>query len=85
MTPKEKAVELLEKFYIELKEHKGFYDIETARQCAIISVDEIIRLSERADLFLMKTKRQLLTGFKPTENYMEYWADVKKELKNLPA
>ncbi len=85
MSEKEKATELLEKFYTELKDHKGFYDIETARQCAIISVDEIIRLSERADLFLIKTKHQLLTGFKPTENYMEYWVGVKKELKNLPA
>ena len=89
MTPKEKAKELVDKFY-PLADGMGsmekFYDevcFENQKKCALIAVDEIIRLSERADLFLMKTKHQLLAGFKPTENYMEYWVEVKKEIDSL--
>jgi hypothetical protein len=89
MSEKEKANELIEKFLLVEKESSEMFnahiDYFLAVQCAIVLVDEIIRLSERADLFLMKTKHQLLTGFKPTEQYMEYWDGVKKELKNLPA
>ena len=88
MTEKEKAEELVKKHLTAIAEESMDSDKMmrySAAQCAIVSVDEIIRLSERADLFLMKTKHQLLTGFKPTEEYMEYWSGVKKELKNLHA
>jgi hypothetical protein len=37
MTPKEKAKELVDKFYNEVKY------MERAKQCAIISVDELIK------------------------------------------
>ena len=43
MNAKQKAQELVERFCLELKEHKGYYDFETAKQCAIICVDEIIK------------------------------------------
>jgi hypothetical protein len=41
-SPKEKAKELLDKFYVELKEHIGYYDIEIAKQCSIITVNKIL-------------------------------------------
>jgi hypothetical protein len=47
MNPKEKAKELFEKYFIELKEHQGYYDLETAKQCVIIAVDEIINELEK--------------------------------------
>jgi hypothetical protein len=69
MNPKEKAKELFEKYYVELKEHKGFYDLETAKQCVIITVDEIIK-TFRKDL----PEIGLGKGF---------WAEVKQEINNL--
>ena len=88
MSEKEKANELIKKFLLVERESSEMFnahiDYFLAVQCAIVLVDEIIRLSERSDLFLMMTKRQLLTGFIPTEEYMEYWSGVKKELEKLP-
>jgi hypothetical protein len=69
MNPREKAKELFEKYYVELKEHNGFYDLETAKQCVIIAVDEIIK-TFRKDL----PKIGLGKGF---------WAEVKQEINNL--
>ena len=87
MSKKAKALELIEKFLLVERESSEMFnahiDYFLAVQCAIVLVNEIIRLSERPDLFLMKTKHQLLTGFKPTEQYMEYWVGVKKELNLL--
>jgi len=42
MTPKEKAKELVNKFYIQ--EIKYYENITTAKQCALIAVDEILNL-----------------------------------------
>lgn len=39
LTPKEKAEELVSKYALELKEHSGYYDFETARNCALIAVE----------------------------------------------
>jgi hypothetical protein len=45
MKAEKKAKELFDKYYVELKEHKGYYDLETAKQCALIAVDEILKVS----------------------------------------
>ena len=42
MTPKEKAKELVNKFYIQ--EIKYYENITTAKECALIAVDEILNL-----------------------------------------
>lgn len=42
MSPKEEAISIFDSFYLELREHGGFYDLDTARQCAIITVKKII-------------------------------------------
>ena len=80
MSEKEKATELLEKFYIELKEHKGFYDIETARQCAIISVDEIINSSPSAPIL-----SDAGSFVNDIEESTEWWKGVRVEIEKLPA
>jgi hypothetical protein len=69
MNPREKAKELFEKYYVELKVHKVFYDSQTAKQCAIIAVNEIIK-TFRKDL----PEIGLGKGF---------WAEVKQEINNL--
>ena len=72
-SPKEKAKELLDKFYVELKEHIGYYDIEIAKQCALIAVNE----AEQAEYNVL-IKFNLVT-----ETYKsKYWEEVKQELEN---
>jgi hypothetical protein len=87
MNPKQKADELVAIFLLVEQESSEMFNPHInyflAVRCSIVSVNEIIRLSKRSDLFLMMTKRQLLTGFEPTQEYMEYWAKVKKELEKL--
>lgn len=72
MTPQEKAKELMDK-YINLvpKEFNGM-DINLAKQCALIVVDEII--SEYSVLVIE-------TAF-CGKQYL-YWKQVKQEIKKL--
>ena len=79
MTPKEKALELVEK-YLKLDiEIGGQYDgyltmkMYDAKQCALIAVDEIIEA----------TKTEI---DRPDYNGVvldKYWQEVKTELENL--
>lgn len=69
MKAKEKATEIVNRFYIELHEHKGHYDLETARQCALIVVDELIKEC---------------TLYRPSpEPRFDYLQQVKVEILNL--
>jgi hypothetical protein len=74
MTPKEKAVELIEKFEKEVYK----YDLDTndkydmslfhlAKQCALIAVDEILKITW-VDKFLIVE---------------DYWNEVKQEIQKL--
>jgi hypothetical protein len=40
MTPKEKAIHLVDNFF---KKTHPYYDVEDAKQCALIAVDEIMK------------------------------------------
>ena len=73
MTPKEKAGELVDKFW------KSCYDKHDiaklvkadAKQCALIAVDEILKAVDNPDeTYLMK-------------HSVEYWSQVKQEIENL--
>ncbi len=64
MTPREKAIELLEK-------HEALLNYQHAKQCALITVDEIIELIEFN---------------KYDDKYWEeekYWSEVKQEINKL--
>jgi hypothetical protein len=69
MTPKEKAIEIVDKYNELLSVHvfNGTYDI--AQQCALIAVDELIKSWDK-DLY---------------ENCgaSEYWQEVKQEIEKL--
>jgi hypothetical protein len=84
MTPKEKAQELVDKFYntphcgIEHQPNKRYCDcIEMnpfqAKQCALMAVDEIIKLDMLIDedTYVM------------TPSYLQYWEQVKQEIQKL--
>ena len=65
MTPKEKAKELFDKMLNEID--KTCDDYFTAKQCALMAVDEILKVS----LFFKLIAET------------EYWEEVKKEIEKL--
>ena len=81
MTPKEKAKELVDKFY-DTTPNEAFIDeplvLSTpysswgqAKQCALIAVDELIN-----------TASPVYDSFWPM-NTKDYWQEVKQEIKNI--
>ena len=72
MTPKEKAKELEEMFFdLDMYDYEGYVywmEKENAKQCALICVEELIKLYE-----FENPNR----GFK-----ISYWDEVYQELKN---
>ena len=74
MTPKEKAIELAN-IYLDITKRSldiegWFYDVDIAKQCALILVDEII-----------KSNYKVLSGVKPS--FYDYWIEVKQEIEKL--
>ena len=66
MTPKEKAEDLLHRYDVLQTYIEGF-NLENAKQCALIAVDEIINVIEDNCL----------------EYDDNYWEDVKTEIQKL--
>ena len=73
MTPKEKALELYEKFTFPCWECDEF---AKAKECALIAVDEIIDLLPNINLTPPIQRR-------PDEFYFQYWGIVKQEIEQL--
>jgi hypothetical protein len=70
MTPKEKAIELMDNFEDELMECDTYF-LETAKQkCALIAVDEILNIDNIKPYILHK-------------EIIEFYQDVKQEIENL--
>lgn len=75
MTPKEKAEELVSKYYDIEWLYEGyniFMPKEKAKQCALIAVDEII---EAIDFDWMEVQN--------LERVHTYWQEVKQEIEKL--
>lgn len=81
MTPKEKAKELFDKMYI-VDDPMGNYPMcfNTAKQCALIAVDEIIKGIERGF-----DEYEKGTGIyvKNRIFYWDFYSDVKVEINKL--
>ena len=83
MTAKEKAKQLVQRFYFSLPNNGSFTGLnninrrwEEGKKCALIAIDEIINsnpTSQRSDPFL---------GNRTYEN-VNYWKDVKQEIEKL--
>jgi hypothetical protein len=69
MTPKEKAKELVDKFYQEapLDEIKFYSNDVMAKSCALIAINELI----------------YETQFEVPNIRQKYWINVKQEIENL--
>lgn len=84
MTPKEKAIELYEKFKpftlkVTYKMNDGsiLENNWNAKQCALIAVDELIEATSMRYEF--RNGEIVEAGRKP----LQYWLDVKNEIENL--
>ena len=83
MTPKEKAIELVDKFYCKKDAIGLTFNINwsNAKQCALIAVDEIIK--QFVGVFtLFKNAGILNTDVKDSLNY-NFWQEVKQEIEKL--
>lgn len=84
MTPKEKATELVNLFFTQ--EIKYYNDINTAKEFALISVDEIVKSKQLRYLF---TEEQIdcMEGTSDSrwiyDTFMEYWEEVQGEIKKI--
>ena len=77
MTPKEKALELFEKFNNPDKTNYPY--IHNAQQCALIAVDELIKYHDD----LMDVVRYELPSNIVAVIPYKYWDDVKQEIEAL--
>lgn len=83
MTPREKAIQLMEKFgthanatgYIGEFRHEILKD--SSKQCALIAVDEIIASLESAVDYIEDSELYVLN------TRIGYWQDVKTEINKL--
>lgn len=73
MTTKRKATDLVSKF---LESDKMVFNIEGAKECALIAVYEIIEQWEYIDTYLSNMNNKLNPNLK-------YWYEVKQEIENL--
>jgi len=68
MTPKEKAIELIDKFE---NETYSLIQGQLSKQCALIAVEEILKAVDNPDeKYSMKDS-------------VDYWQEVKQEIENL--
>jgi hypothetical protein len=73
MTPKEKAIELSNKYFEQFLAFGEYLSIEKANKCALIAVDEIINAN----------------GLHPNDTDYDYnkaeiyWQEVKQEIEKL--
>ena len=82
MTPKEKAKELVDKFYQTTPNEawineplgctQNYKSWEQSKQCGLIAVDEILDLKH-----IVTLRRNM------HEMELEYWDEVKQEIENL--
>ena len=73
LTPKEKAKELLWKF-LPIIEGWKYFDSSIAKQCALIAVDEILKIVP--SIYLTEDE-EVHSG------HYQYWQQVKTEIENL--
>jgi len=70
MSPKEKAIELVEKFRLKVLDYDGNgLNGFKAKQCALIAVDEMLKPS--------------FNGYVKMQSIKRYWEEVKSEIEKL--
>lgn len=77
MKPKERALELVNKFAIYLRANLMYDEDadEDAKQCALIAVDEIIEQCEFDVIYDVLNQRYM--------DKLNYWDEVRQEIEKL--
>jgi hypothetical protein len=85
MTPKEKAIELVDKFYQTTPNEawineplgctQNYKSWNQSKQCALIAADEVIEFMEADDF-------DSDTCYWANHSKMQYWTEVKQEIEN---
>jgi hypothetical protein len=79
LTPKEKAEQLTNKFLLSTP---ITCDIDDAKQCALIAVDEIMKAPfENSYIDLVPDEAEDTTWF--WDKFTEFWTEVKQEIEKL--
>lgn len=80
MTPQDKAKELFDKMY-NTDDPMGNYPMchDTAKQCALIAVNELIDEFCAMDKFI----GEQVSHIYPISSYIEYWLETKQEIEKL--
>lgn len=81
MTPELKAIELVEKFSKEADDYGTPYPILLAKDCAVIAVDEIMRVVPYMDYERRFTSLEQINLDEPF--FMSYWQQVKESIQKL--
>ena len=78
MTPQEKAIGLVYKFYTKKSEDDLVLTIywTSAKGCALLSVDEIIE-------FMKMDDEHTETASNANSKWVDYWQQVKQEIEKL--
>jgi len=77
MTPKEKAIELVDRYYSLFSlELENTIDITEAQKCALIALDEILNNSVNYIAYDGVVDNELWVDD-------EYWQEVKQEIENI--
>ena len=84
MTPKEKALELMQKYRsLDLNElsksNNGVIVGITSKQCALIAVDEIMSQYKKPVV------SHIVTAYKSAEDFNENFSDIERQLKDFTA
>ena len=76
MTPKEKAKELVEKYYALIDFSEVYQpSSKSAKECALICVEEIISIPS--------VQAAYAQGYSNSKSTESYWREVKQEIKKL--
>jgi len=82
MTPKEKAKELVDKFwYVEPEESCDGMEYQMAQQCALIAVEEM--LGEYQSMSDLESKIVINDEVRFIVHQLQYWMLVKQEIELL--
>jgi hypothetical protein len=76
MTPKEKALELWEKYFRLNYDWDGGTKDEWAKEGALIAVDEILKEYAHAENYIEDIMGKISI-------YIKYWQEVKQEIEQL--
>jgi hypothetical protein len=89
MTPKEKAIELIEKFKINDYDWQAQGNMHCVRQHALFTVDEIIKGGPKYPIGMRKAPHDNLPSYFDIEgkraylNQKRYWQEVKSEISKI--